>query len=180
MVAKIPENIFLDTNVVNFILDHGEEIHDGAPVPQNATVWVRRDVAALAGIWLTGQRANWRLTISPTTIAEVEGTRKPQRLHTLLGWASELSIYSEECASDSEPQEKIRCGPTIMTALALLPGPADRQLVREAIASSCDAFCTRDWNTILRHRDSLRSVPILFLSPHEWWQRVAPYAALFA
>src|SRR5712691_5439738 len=121
MVARIPENVFLDTSVVNFILDHGEEIHDGAPIRQDASPWVHRDIAALAGVWLTGQRANWRLTISPSTIAEIEGTRNAQRLQALLGWATELWIYSKECASDSEAREKILLGPTIMTALALLP-----------------------------------------------------------
>jgi hypothetical protein len=180
MVVRIPENVFLDTSVVNFILDHEEEIHDGAPIRQDASPWVRRDIVALAGIWLTGQRASWRLTISPSTIAEIQDTRNAQRLQVLLGWASELWTYSEECASGSEQREKILFGPTLMTALALLPDPADRQLVREAIAAGCDAFCTRDWRTILRHRESLRSVPLSFLSPHEWWQGISPYAALFA
>jgi len=177
MVSKIPENVFLDTNVVNFFLKFREQIHDGAAIPAEATRWEYGDIEALRGIWLTGQRANWRLTISPTTIAEIQRTSHAPRLHALLGWASELWAYSEEwaatCSRNTQPTRDL------MSTLSLLPEPADRRLIREAAAADCDAFCTRDWNTILRLRDSLRDVPLSFVSPHEWWQGILPYAALF-
>ena len=179
MSNKIPENIFLDTSVVNFILNYGEQIHDGAAIPDNSTTWQRRDIEALRDIWMTGQRANWHLTISPTTIVEIQNTRNVEQLQALLSWASELWVYSKECASKSNRYGHKNCN-VKMTTLSLLPDSGDRKLIEEAVESGCDAFCTRDWKTILRVRDSLRDVPLLFISPNEWRQRIAPYATLFA
>jgi hypothetical protein len=179
MSNKIPENIFLDTSVVNFILNYGEQIHDGVAIPDNSTTWERRDIEALRDIWLTGQRTNWHLTISPTTIAEIQNTRNVEQLQALLGWASELWIYSKEGASKlNRHRQKDRN--VKMTTLLLLSDAGDRKLIQEAIENGCDAFCTRDWKIILRIRDSLRDIPLLFVSPNEWWQRIAPYATLFA
>ena len=174
MVARIPENVFLDTSVVNFILDFGEQIHDGVAVPDNVSPWVCRDIEALTGIWLIGQRAHLRLTISPGTIDEIERTRDSRKIQALWGWASELWIYSEECKATDQSKEKYLFGPTVMAALEVLPDAGDRHLIREAIKADCDAFCTRDWRTILRHREQLRAVPITFLSPHEWWRAMSP------
>ena len=92
MIEQIPKNVFLDTTVVNFILDYGEQIQDGVPISDDITDRVRRDIEALRDIWLTGQRAAWRLTISPTTIAEVQRTRDERRLQDLLGWVSSCGL----------------------------------------------------------------------------------------
>jgi len=159
-------------------MDYGEQIHDGVRIRGSASPWVRRDIEALRDVWLTGQRANWRITILPRTIAEVQATRDLERLHALMNWTSELWAYSEECALSSEAHEETVHYRTMAT-LSILPDMADRQLVKEAVVSGCDAFCTRDWNTILRHRDSLTDVPLSFISPHEWRQTIVPYAALF-
>lgn len=179
MRVRIPENIFLDTTVINFILDYGEQIHNGGTIPEEATAWICRDIQALRDTWLTGQRASWRLTVSPSTITEIQRTRDMQRRQNLLWRASELYFYSEECALASDDDNNPVCGKSIST-LSLLPDAGDKQLVHEAVLSGCDTFCTRDWNTILRLRDSLRDVPLSFVSPYEWWQRILPYSALFA
>ena len=35
-LRDVPGRIFLDTCVVNFVLDYGEQIHDGTPAPADA------------------------------------------------------------------------------------------------------------------------------------------------
>lgn len=179
VLPTIPAHTFLDTSVVNFILDYGPQIHDGLSTPENATRRVARDIDALQGIWLTGQRASWHVTISAGTIAEIEATGQPGRLHDLLNWASELWGYSDECEALA-PSDGCRAQHFDVAALSVLPDAADRHLIQEAVEAGCDAFCTRDWKTILRHRSSLHDVPLSIISPHEWWDAILPYAPLFA
>ena len=70
-LKDIPGRVFLDTCVVNFMLDYGEQIHDGAPVPVDASERMVRDIEALYNIMLVGQRAMWQLAISPHTYREI-------------------------------------------------------------------------------------------------------------
>jgi hypothetical protein len=63
--------------------------------------------------------------------------------------------------------------------LSVLPDVADRVLVCDALVYRCDLFCTRDWTTILKHRDDLAGLPIGIVTPSEW-TRVQPYAGLWA
>lgn len=177
--ATPPSHIFLDTSVVNFILDYGEQIHDGIPIPDNASFRLARDIDALRGIWLTGQRASWHITLSAATIGEIEATKEPGRLHDLLDWASELSIYSDECEALA-PARRNRLQLSHLDTIALLPDSGDRQLLTEALQLGCDAFCTRDWKTILRCRGQLHGLPLSIIAPHEWWEAILPYAPLFA
>ena len=45
--SDIPGRVFLDTCVVNFILDYGEQIHDGAAHAQNTSERDAHDIDAL-------------------------------------------------------------------------------------------------------------------------------------
>jgi hypothetical protein len=62
--------------------------------------------------------------------------------------------------------------------LAALPDLSDRELLAHAIAYECDAMCTRDRRTILRHRDKLRPIPVRILTPTEWSAAISRYVAL--
>lgn len=52
----IPGRVFLDTSVVNFTLDHGEQIHDNARHPASCVPGLRcRDIQRVPGQALSGQ-----------------------------------------------------------------------------------------------------------------------------
>jgi len=180
----IPGRVLLDTNVVNFILDWGEAIHDGGEIPPQVSAQDAEDILALRDIWLTGQRASWQLAISPLTYDEVSATTDPVRRAALEGWFGELWLYWRELfdqyqLSDDHADSLARqLVPSDI--LAALPDLPDRALLAHAIAYKCDAFCTRDRKTILRHRDKLTLVPIRVLTPTEWWAAVSGYAGLWA
>ena len=89
----LPGRVFLDTCVVNFILDHGEEIHDGVAPPGDAPERVIRDIDALYNVFLRGQRAQWQLAISPHTYQQVVGTQEPRRRRHLETWFLEIWRY---------------------------------------------------------------------------------------
>ncbi len=178
-IEKIPQNVFLDTTVVNFILEYGEQIHENVEIPKIVSQRVGRDIEALREIWLTGQRANWRITISDSVLKEIGQTRDSIKRNSLKGWASELWSYSNENALVSKHHSRF-VNQSEMEKLSIFPGSSDRRLIQDALAEGCDSFCTRDWKTILRFREALKNFPMIFISPSEWWERIHPWAALWA
>lgn len=183
---EIPGRIFLDTNLVNFILDYGEQIHDGMPLPYVANERVAKDVDALYNLFLTGQRASWQLAVSSITYQEVTNTSDATRRYYLENWFFEIWGYWQELITSqddmpsSSDAERLRREILTSGILNSLPDMEDRLLIGDALAYGCDCFCTRDWRTILKHRDTLLSMPIKIVTPTEWWSLIRPYAGLWA
>jgi len=152
---NVPGRVFLDTSVVNFILDHGEQIHEGAAHPKGTSERDAQDLDALYNIFLTGARAMWQLAISPFTYYEVARTKDAVRRHYLESWFSEIWQYWRDLVqcSDDLPSfaeaENLRVSLLASGQLDALPDLPDRVLLCDAIVYRCDMFCTRDWRTIL-------------------------------
>ena len=182
----MPGRVFLDTCVVNFMLDYGEQIHDGAPVSVDAGDRMVRDIEALRNIMLVGQRAMWQLAVSPHTYQEIAATKAVGRRHRLHTWFNDLWRYWLEIIRDDDhfpsfvEAEDTRVQLLASGSLDLLPDLADRVLVCDAAVYRCDLFCTRDWTTILKHRADLRTLPFDIVTPAEWWAAIRPYSALWA
>jgi hypothetical protein len=183
-VADIPGRIFLDTCVVNFILDFGEQIHDGVAVPPQVDERDALDIEAFYNLFLVGQRAMWQLAISPHTYFEIARTREDSRRSGLDRWFQELWQYWQSIvdASDDLPTfieaEDHRVRTLSSGYLDTLPDVGDRVLLCDAIVYRCELFCTRDWSTIIRHRSELKGLPIEIVTPSEWWARIRLHAAL--
>jgi len=179
----IPRRVFLDTSVVNLALDYGGQIHNGEEVPKSIPRRRRNDIDALIGIFATGGRAFWQLAISPQTYREVTNTCDPHRKYHLEGWFAELWHCWREIVRvmDNLPTfieaEEARIGLLASGLLDVLPDPEDRVLICDAVVYRCDAFCTRDWRTILKHRAALSNLPLKILTPSEWWEEIKPWAA---
>ena len=182
---EIPGRVFLDTCVVNFVLDYGEQIHDGGEIPSGMSRRIVDDIAALRNIFATGQRAFWQLAISPQTYREISATKHPKRVYELERWFFDIWAYwreflrlSEDFPSVGETEE-IRVRLLSSGLLDILPDESDRALISEAVAYRCDAFCTRDWSTILKHRGELLDIQIKIFTPAEWWSSIRQWAALW-
>ena len=181
----IPGRVLLDTNVVNFVLDHGQCIHDGALIPAHLSERVRGDIEALSAIFAAGQRAFWQLAVSPTTYEKVRATTDPNRRWYLENWFSEIWLYWREIVAGAEDipsaveadAERIRL--MASDVLRVLPDAGDRRLIRDAIAYRCDGFCTRGWSTILKHRESLKALPLEIFAPTEWSEQLRPWSGLW-
>ena len=182
---SLPGRAFLDTNVVNFILDHGDQIHQSVPCDPSLPARVQWDIDALRGIFETGQRAFWQFAVSPLTYREVTATDNPQRRHYLETWFAELWDYWRETMRNANDlpsflaAEEMRLQLWASDVLAILPDLADRVLICDAIVYKCDCFCTRDWESILKHRDMLRDLPIRIITPREWWSEIQPWAGIW-
>ena len=180
---NLPRRVFLDTNVVNFTLDWGEMIFDGKEIASHVHHRDNCDVRALRSIFMARQRASWQLTISPKTYQEIMATPNANRRASLERWFGELwqywrEFFEQEALSDEQADSLAR---NLKTSefLRAIPQISDRELIAHAIAYGCDAFCTRDRRTILKHRDKLRGIPLRFISPAEWWTMLRHYAALW-
>lgn len=181
----VPGRVFLDTCVVNFILDYGEQIHEGLRPPPDANDRMVQDIEALYNIFFVGQRAMWQLAISPYTYQEIVRTKDVGRRSHLESWFQDLWQYWRDIIhqDDDLPSfieaEDARVRLLSSAALDSLPDLADRVLVCDAIAYRCKLFCTRDWSTILKHRAELKGLPIEIVTPREWWSKIQPYARLW-
>lgn len=184
-LKDVPGRVFLDTCVVNFILDHGEQIHEGVPPPPDTNDRVVQDIDALYNIFLVGQRAMWQFAISPHTYQEIAETQDSKRLYQLESWFSNLWQYWRDIIhQDDDLPSFIEAEDTRMRllssgALTSLPDLGDRVLVCDAVAYRCELFCTRDWTTILKHRAQLKNLPLEIVTPKEWWSKIRPFAALW-
>lgn len=173
----LPRRVFLDTNVVNFVLDHGMSIFEGEEPPEALSEADRADLQALHLVFLTGERAQWELAVSPLTLHEISQTHDPSRRNDLERWFGEIWHHWRDCfdedgtLSDAYAEDLSRrlAGSSL---LGCFPDESDRALIGHAIAYECDAFCTRDRKTILRKAKSAPKLPLELLSPVEWGERI--------
>ena len=80
------------TNIVNFVFDSGEAIHDGDGIPPDTFRRDAQDVLALRDIWSIPRQ----LAVSPITYHEILVTTNPVRPEALQRWFGELSSYCRD------------------------------------------------------------------------------------
>jgi hypothetical protein len=175
---SIPRRMFLDTNVVNVLVKHSEHIFDHEPIPLNIEPTLAVDIEALMHVFYVGTRADWELSASQKTIDELMQTKDAVLRGDLVEYA--WGLVNRDPSSE-ERRFAIDFGRRLADApfVAALPDPADRELIGNALAFGCDAFCTRDRATIVRKRKSLRQVPLRIMTPAEWWAQIKPWAGLW-
>jgi hypothetical protein len=184
-ISNLPRRTFLDTNVVNFILDFGPQIFDGETMPEELGQREISDIKSFILIFQTGQRALWEMAVSPFTFGEIIATNNPVRRTFLERWFFEMWNYwrgiinTNEDLPDFHSAEDIRVELLASSNLRKFPDIHDRILICDAIVYNCDAFCTRDFNTIIRYRETLRDFPIRVITPSEWGNLIKPWANLF-
>lgn len=173
---RIPTRVFLDTNVVNLLVKHAEQIFDGTVIAGGDGTLLK-DVEALSRIFDVSVRANFDIRASRKTLTELAQTKKEGLRKHLLNYASNLVDVTtrEECIFASEFGRRLANANLIRA----LPDIADRELLGNAIALGCDAFCTCDRATIVDMRTQLCRLPLRILTPPEWWEHVEPWASLW-
>ena len=182
---EIPGRAFLDTSSLNFILEYGEYIFDGVKPSQKLSKRIIADIDAFYNIFLTGKRATWQLAVSPFAYKEVIGTQNPTRRHYLENWFMDVwNYWLGIIDGDKDLPSFIEAEHTRIYLLSsgvfdVLTDVEDRLLICDAIVYKCDCFCTRDWKTILRKRNRLKSLPIKIITPTDWWGMIKPYAGLW-
>lgn len=172
---SVPSRIFLDTNVVNLLVDYSEQIFEQQGIPPIADQKLAEDVEALAHVFYVGSRANWNVLASRKTLDEIGNTPDPARRDQLQRFAVELIALEDEANAYAATIGRRMIDAPFTEGL---PDRADRELIGNAIGLGCDVFCTRDRRTIVRKRELLRLLPIRVMTPREWWEHVRPWAGL--
>ena len=149
MNVDVPGRVFLDTCVVNFMLESGEQIHDCGFLPPVVTRETT-DIEALRDLWVVGQRAMWQLAISPYTYSEIARTKVEEKLRQLHMWFQEIWKYwrftiekTYDLPNFIEAEDP--CVRTLISDhLLFLPDVANRFLICDALKYRCNFFCTWD------------------------------------
>ena len=72
VIDDMPQRIFLDTCVVNFLLDYSGQVFDGEEWPKNCTEWIAQDIDALKSFLKEKAHpvvAKWAAEAAPTAEA---------------------------------------------------------------------------------------------------------------
>jgi len=185
ILQDVPRRVFLDTSSLNFILDNGAYIFNSMTPPVSLSKRQLQDIDAFCKIFLAGKRAFWQVAISPFTYKEIISTHNANKRYYLQNWFMEVWHYwlgiLEEANDLPSFVEAEHTKIELLSSgiLDVIPDIEDRLLICDAIVYKCDCFCTRDWRTILKHRDHLGGLPIKILTPSEWWKLIEPYSGLW-
>jgi hypothetical protein len=176
---KIPQRIFLDTNVINVLVKHSAHVFEREPIRLDTEAKLAIDIEALMHVFHVGMRADWSLFGSQKVIDELSRTRDVSFRDDLLEYA--LGIVNRN-PGDEDRRFAVDFGRRLIDTsfIAALPDKADRELVGNAIGFGCDAFCTRDRATIVNKRNQLRQIPLRIMTPAEWWAQIKPWAGLWS
>ena len=175
-LENIPRRIFLDTNVVNLLVKHSEQVFEQAPIPGDLDDTSALDIEALMHVFHIGARADWDIIASTKTLYEIGQTLDSDVMEELLDYAVGLVEPPSEDRAFAESFGRRLVDAPFVSAL---PDPADRELIGNAIGFGCDVFCTCDRRTIIRKRDRLTQLPLRILTPDEWWAQIKPWGGLW-
>ena len=172
----IPRRIFFDTNVINLLVKEREFIFEQQGIGEDRAGFLGLQAEALMHVFSVGSRAGWSLVCSAKSLAEISDTRDDDLRDMLLNYAIEIAETQNERASYAAELGRRVAESTVMKDF---PDIADRELLGNAIALECDAFCTCDQRTIVARRNRVRTDPLRILTPAEWWAHVRPWGALW-
>ena len=170
-----PTRIFLDTTVVNFIIDYSEIIFDGVDFDENLSNRIIDDLSAIMQIFQYANRNAIEVVVSKTTFSEVRATKDRAKRERLESYCTELSQYFQYIVEDnfSPTPFELRYTEEYLNerGFSKLPDLNDRRLIVEALFYRCNIFCTRDWRTILAKRKIIKNIiPLWILTPTEWYE----------
>jgi len=172
----LPNRIFLDTSVINLIVEYSDVIFDGAYLDENLNNRIYYDLLGIIRIFHYANHNAIEMAVSKTTFNEISATKDNIKRKQLETYCNEISQYFHYLVDDDYTKPSVLAKYTeeylLERGLDKLIDPNDRRLIVEALFYKCDVFCTRDWRTILSQRKALRDViPLQILTPLEWCER---------
>lgn len=177
-IETLPRRVFLDTNVINRLVEWGAQIFEFEAIPPETDQTLANDIEALMHVLYGSERTCLELVASTKSLEELSNTPDPAWRRSLLGYGVEFVHHN---ATNEERRFAIDFGRRLIGSqfVAALPDRADQELIAHAIALRCDTFCTCDRKSIVKKRDRVR-LPIRVLTPVEWWAHVKPWAGLWS
>lgn len=169
-----PFRIFLDSNALQALYEHGGTIFDGEEYAAGGARSGANvdDVEALRLIFHPGLRDAFEFALSNNSIAEVAAARSSPYLQ----WAFDVLDYWEVCLREGDPSQGwgLRAAQRLGTPDLGYLSAKDRGLIRDALLLECDTFLTIE-RRLPRNGDHLRhQTGLQVVRPPELWARVRP------
>lgn len=178
---SLPRRIFLDSNVLQTLLDYGGFIWEGEALPDSAKVLNDRfglvKLEALRAIMFVNQRAGFEFALSERSLDEVRDSGDPKYLQ----WAYDVLDHWQACVEESGG-----LAPADVSLIDKLDGRSfgylsekDRYLIKDAILLGCEAFLTFENKLASKGQHLEREVGLKVVTPAEYWELLRPWARLF-
>ncbi len=170
-----PLRLFLDSNALQALLDHGGAVYEGELYqPRGRSGADNNDVLALRGIMLFARRGAFEFALSSNTLREVDATGD----QSYLRWAHDVLDHWEACVDLAvRPFDGSGVG-----LAARLGGGAfgylsreDALLIRDALVLECDTFLTIERRLPRNAIHLRRELGIDVLRPPEVWDLLQPH-----
>ena len=190
----LPGRLLLDTNVLDYLYEHGGFIWDGEPLPTTLGQRTVGELEALRKIFFVNEHAMFQFVVSPITIAEIANIQRFSAregqlrwvLDVLDSWLVALDDTGDRVSRGGIVRHRFKLSPDLQefeASLLEIPDfrrdPVDRLLLVQSRMAGCDAFLTADRNTIWRHRDRLAEIGVRILQPSDFWSLLEPWARLW-
>jgi hypothetical protein len=155
---RAPHRIFLDTNAVSYLLEHGEFVFEGVREDEDALYLpaigqtlhrgdrLFDDLEALNLIFAVAARGNMVFAVSEHVAAELDRAPEPDSSR-LLGWFFDILDHWQTAISEDPPGATAAARhAALLTDKRLLHNiqAKDRPIIEEAVRLDCDALLTTD------------------------------------
>jgi hypothetical protein len=172
----LPRRIYLDTVTLQNLHDFGGEIFEGepfAPVGRAARVeGIGNEIDALHMIFLVNQRAMLEFLVTDASLREVAVRDKPRYTQ----WVHDVL---DTWLIQSEGEEQPTPGTTFQERRFGMISVKDRRLLQEALDWRCDAFMTMERRLPTQAAFIERETGLRVMRPSNYWDLLAPMAALY-
>jgi hypothetical protein len=169
-----PLRVFVDSNALQALLDHGGTIFENEPFkPYGRSGADAVDVEALRGLMLFAGRGAFEFALSAKSLDEVAAAADPRYMQ----WAHDVLDHWEACLTEggaltgAGAQRAARLDAGICGYLS----KADARLVRDALLFECDTFLTIERKLTRNAPHMSRTLGIEAVRPPELWTVVRPH-----
>jgi hypothetical protein len=189
----LPDRIFLDTNVLQNMLNYGgyifvePEYAEQFPIADKKySDWLFKNIDSLRKIFKVNDYANFQYVISKNSMDEVFDKKDKfgnQDKH-FINWAYDVLDHTIACIEAYDSCEYFSGkGNEILTKIKDKNfgnySEKDRKLLYDAVFFECDTFLTMDTN-LWRNSDHVRKVfDLRLLQPYEFWDLLEPLLKYF-
>ena len=182
-LERIFSRIFLDTDIVHYLVEYDEEIFDNQDVQINDTLtsdqFEKKNVESLRNLF-GFPRSNFRLVISTNVIEEIMkkgDAHHTQYVHELKDYCDVINEHDGnlQIFHDRDQQLLIEFD----TRIGFLSN-SDKKLIIDAVRLQCKYFMTMN-EKLLKNKIQIKNLTgITLIRPYEFWDLVRPYMSLLA
>jgi hypothetical protein len=147
---NLPNRIFLDTNVINLIVEHSDFVFEEMNLDERLNDRLYHDLLGIRQIFRYANHNTIEIVVSETSFAETRETKDAAKRRKLEIYCNDIFQSFQSLVEDDftkhSIQKKYLQEYLIERGFNKLIDANDRSLIIEALIYKCDVFCTRDWS----------------------------------